>query len=148
MWQSRVDNEHYSVSMKIAFSASIDALGHCLHSSRLLSLLRMWAMSYGPWNTAHFGIAAYCNYCRISKNRDKERFACLEDYLSKGAHRNIKIGKYNTDRVRSARKKLSHAYFIHRPRPLLTSRWVARAMRTVRLSFSSEIFGVKMLPKA
>ena len=33
MWQSRVEIKDYSVSMKIAFSASIYALGHCLRSS-------------------------------------------------------------------------------------------------------------------
>ena len=71
MWQSRVENEHYSVSMKIAFSTSINALGHCMRSPRLLAPLRMCAESYGPCNTAHFGIAAYCNYCRISKYQDK-----------------------------------------------------------------------------
>ena len=32
-WQSQVENKHYSVSMKVVFSASIYALGHCLGSS-------------------------------------------------------------------------------------------------------------------
>ena len=72
--------------MKIAFSASVYALGHCLQSSWMLVPLHMCKMSYGPWNTAHFGIAAYCNYCHVSKNRqkdqDKEQFVCLEGYLS------------------------------------------------------------------
>ena len=67
MRQSRVEIEDYTVSMKIAFSASIYAVGHCLRSFRSLAPLLMCETSYGPQNTAHFGIAAYC----ISKNRQK-----------------------------------------------------------------------------
>ena len=50
MWQSWVENEHYSISMKIAFSTSFYALAHCLHSSQLLAPLCMCmcAMTYGP----------------------------------------------------------------------------------------------------
>ena len=61
--------------MRIAFSASIDALAHCL------APLRMCTMAYGLWNTTHFGIATDCNYGRISKNRVKEQIVCLEGYL-------------------------------------------------------------------
>ena len=65
MWQSRVENEHYSASMKI----KLNALGHCLHGSRLLAPSRVRAMIYTPRNTAHFGIANHSNYCHVSKNR-------------------------------------------------------------------------------
>ena len=71
MWQSPVEIEYYSISTKIAFSASIYVLGHCLHCFRLLAPLCMCETSYEPPNTAHFDIAAYCNYCRFSKNRQK-----------------------------------------------------------------------------
>ena len=37
-------------------------------------------------------------------------------------------------------KILSHAYFSHQPRLLLTLRWVDRAVSTMRLSFNSEIY--------
>ena len=69
MWQSRVENEHYSVSMKIEFNAYSNASGYCLCDSRSLAPLRMCATSYGPQNTAHLGIATHCNYCHVSKNR-------------------------------------------------------------------------------
>ena len=72
MWQSRVEDKHYSIWMKIAYST---ALGHCLCSSRLLAPLRMCMTSCGARNTAHFCIATYCNYCH-------KWFACLEGYLS------------------------------------------------------------------
>ena len=79
-------NEHYSVSMNITFSASVYTLGHCRRSSRLLVPLRTCETSYGLQNTAHFGIAAYCNYCHVSKigrkDQDKEQFACLDGYFS------------------------------------------------------------------
>ena len=70
VWQSQVENEHHSVSMKIEFSTCINALGHCLCGSRLLAPLRM-CTSYGLRNTAHFGIAGNCNYCRVSKDQQK-----------------------------------------------------------------------------
>ena len=46
VWQSCVENEHYSVSVKNVFSASNNALGHCLRSSQLL--LHMYVTGYGP----------------------------------------------------------------------------------------------------
>lgn len=40
----------------------------------LLAPLRMcMAMSYGLRNTAHFGIAVYCNFCRVGKKKIKIR---------------------------------------------------------------------------
>ena len=58
MWQSRVENEHYSVSMKIEFNDSSNALGYCLCSSRSLAPLHMCATSYGPLRTATVGARA------------------------------------------------------------------------------------------
>ena len=79
-------NEHYSVSMKIMFIASVCTLGHCRRSSRLLVPFRTCETSYGLQNTAHFGIAAYCNIAtsaKISrKDQGKEQFACLDGYFS------------------------------------------------------------------
>ena len=67
MWHSRVENEH-SVPM---FNAYSNASGYCLCGSRSLAPLRMCAMSYGQQNTARLGIADHCNYCHVSKNRQK-----------------------------------------------------------------------------
>ena len=67
MWQSRVENVHYSASMKIELKADMNASGHCLYDSRLLAPSRVRATSYRPRNTAHFRIANHCNYCYVSK---------------------------------------------------------------------------------
>ena len=37
----------------------------------IASAIAMCETSYGQRNTTHFGITAYCNYCRVSKNRQK-----------------------------------------------------------------------------
>ena len=58
MWQSQVENVHYSISIKIEFNTENDASGHCVHGSRLLAPLSVCVTSYTPQNTAHFGIAA------------------------------------------------------------------------------------------
>ena len=46
VWQSRVENEHYSVAMKIAFIASICALSHYLCISWLLAPSHICTTSY------------------------------------------------------------------------------------------------------
>ena len=53
------------------FNTYINASGHCLHGSQSLVPLRMCTTSYGPQNTAHFGIAGHYNYCQVSKNQQK-----------------------------------------------------------------------------
>ena len=58
MWQSRVENVHYSISMKIGFNTENDASGHHVRGSRLLAPLCMRVTSYRPQNTAHFGLVA------------------------------------------------------------------------------------------
>ena len=86
MWQSRVENVHYSASMKIKFNADNDASGHCLHGSRSLTPLHVHATSYRSQNTAHFCIAALVIFAASAKigrkDQDKEWFACFEGYLS------------------------------------------------------------------
>ena len=82
MWQSRVENVHYSASMKIKFNADNDTSGHCLHGSRSLTLLHVHATSYRSQNTAHFCIAALVIFAASAKigrkDQDKEWFACLK----------------------------------------------------------------------
>ena len=84
MWQSQVENVHYSVSMKIEFNTGKYASGHCLHDSQLLARLHACVTSYRSWNTAHFGLADHLILPRQQnlwcKDRDKQ-FAYL-GYLS------------------------------------------------------------------
>ena len=45
MWQSQVENVHYSVSVKIEFNTDKYASGHCLRGSPLLVRLHTCATS-------------------------------------------------------------------------------------------------------
>ena len=81
MWQSRVEIKDYSGLSKIAFIASIYALAHCLCRSRLLVPLHMYETSCET--PPILAIAIIAVSAKIGrKDRDKERFACLEVYLS------------------------------------------------------------------
>ena len=51
MWQSRVENLHYSIFMKIEFKAENIAIGPCLYESRVLAPQYAHAMRYGALNT-------------------------------------------------------------------------------------------------
>ena len=86
MWQSWVENVHYSISMKIEFNTENDASGHCLRVSRSLAPLRVCATSYRLQNTANFGLAAIVIFAVSAKigrkHQDREWFACLGGYLS------------------------------------------------------------------
>ena len=86
MWQSWVENIHYSVSMKIEFNTENNTTGHRLSGSRSLAPLRVHATSYRPQNTAHFGLAAIVIFTVSAKigrkDRDREWFTCLGGYLS------------------------------------------------------------------
>ena len=52
MWQSRVENEHYSGLAKIELNTDIVAVGLRLRGSRSTALKRVHAVSYRPPNTA------------------------------------------------------------------------------------------------
>ena len=51
-WQSRVENVHYSVSMKIEFNVENITIGPCLRESQVLALQRAHTMKYGVLTTA------------------------------------------------------------------------------------------------
>ena len=85
MWQSRVENEHYSGLAKIELNAVFVAVGLCLRESRSTPLKRVHAMSYRPPNTALLRVAVNLFLQRQQKtdkkDRDEERLASLEAYL-------------------------------------------------------------------
>ena len=68
MWQLRVENEHYSAEVKIAFSTNIIALSLPLCGVQVLALLRKQTMRYRSPNTTPSAIALCCNFCHVSKN--------------------------------------------------------------------------------
>ena len=72
MWQSQVENVHYSVPMKIEFNTENDASGHRLQGSRSLAPLCVRVTSYRPQNTAHFGLAAIVIFAASAKIGKKD----------------------------------------------------------------------------
>ena len=66
MWKSRVENEHYSI-IKIEFNAYSNASGYCLFFWIASAIAHVRDELYRAKNTAHFSIAAHCNYCDVTK---------------------------------------------------------------------------------
>ena len=72
MSQSQVENEHYSVSMKIEFNAYIAIVWFSITSAIAPVCNELWTAKHCP-----FGIAGHCNYCCTSKNWQKGLMVCM-----------------------------------------------------------------------
>ena len=73
----------YTISMKIEFNVVKYAPSHYQCRSRSLAPLCACAISYRPWNTAHFGLANILprqQKLAFKIKTREERFACLEGY--------------------------------------------------------------------